>query len=248
MNIEISSKDSGDFMSALGYPKALENGEGKLTGNVSWEGAPYSFNKKTLNGDLTLEVTRGKLLQVDPGAAKLLGILSFQSLFKLATLNLEGGYGEAFSKGTFFDKITGNAKISNGIARSQNLELISGLADVLTRGRVDLNEETQDLRITITPKLNLGTASVAAYYFINPFIGLSTLVGQYLISTGVNKIYKSDYLIQGSWKSPEVIALDQKGQPIDSEKLNTIRRKGLLQEPRSNQEKGNSTSPTLNQE
>jgi hypothetical protein len=37
-------------------------------------------------------------------------------------------------------------------------------------------------------------------------------------------------LVQGSWESPEVIPLDQKGQPLDAKTLETIRTKNLLKE------------------
>jgi hypothetical protein len=41
---------------------------------------------------------------------------------------------------------------------------------------------------------------------------------------------QSDYLVQGSWSNPEVIVLDQKGQPVDAKTLNSIRSKDLLKE------------------
>ena len=41
---------------------------------------------------------------------------------------------------------------------------------------------------------------------------------------------QTDYLVQGSWKNPEVIPLDQKGQPLDAKTLDTIRTKNLLKE------------------
>jgi len=41
---------------------------------------------------------------------------------------------------------------------------------------------------------------------------------------------QTDYLIQGSWENPEVVPLDQKGQPLDAKTLETIRTKGLLKE------------------
>lgn len=255
MKIEVLTDNGGELMKSLGYPKALEDGEGKLTGDISWQGAPYTFSKQTLSGDLNFEMVKGKLLQVDPGAAKLLGILSFQSLFKLAALNFEGGYGDAVSPGTYFDKISGSAKLRRGIARTEDFELNSNLAKISARGQVNLNRETQDLRTTIYPKLNLGSTSFAAFYFISPIIGLSTLVGQFLLTSGVNKALQADYLIQGSWKDPEIIPLDQKGQPTDPEMLKNIRRKKLLNEPtpKSNEPMGpilpNSTpatTPNLN--
>jgi uncharacterized protein YhdP len=234
MKFEILTENGGDLMNSLGYPQALDEGEGGMTGNISWQGAPYTFSKQTLSGDLSFEMRKGKLLQVDPGAAKLLGILSFQSLFKLAALNFEGGYGDAVSSGTYFDKISGNAKLRRGIARTEDFELNSNLARITARGQVNLNRETQDLQTTIYPKLNLGSTSFAAFYFISPIIGLSTLVGQFLLTSGVNKALQADYLIQGSWKDPEIIPLDQKGQPVDPEMIKNIRRKKLLLESSPN--------------
>ena len=54
------------------------------------------------------------------------------------------------------------------------------------------------------------------------------MIGQYLFSSGINKALQSDLLVQGSWQNPEVIPLDQSGQPIDPEVLQSIRRKALL--------------------
>ena len=237
MKIGITSGNAGELMSLFGYPKAIENGEGKLSGNISWDGAPYKFNKQTLNGDLSFEMTKGKLLQVDPGAAKLLGILSFQSLFKLATLDIKGSLGDAVTSGTSFDKIGGTGTIEHGIGKTNNFEMDSSLAKMTMRGEANLINETQDLRVTIYPNLNVGSASVAAFYFVNPIVGLSALLGQYLISSQINKVFQADYLIQGSWKDPEIIPLDQKGQPIDPKLLEKIRSKALLKEQNFQPEK-----------
>jgi hypothetical protein len=56
------------------------------------------------------------------------------------------------------------------------------------------------------------------------------VLGQYLITNQINRTMQTDYLVQGSWESPEVIPLDQKGQPLDAKTLETIRTKNLLKE------------------
>ena len=109
-----------------------------------------------------------------------------------------------------------------------DFELQSTLARITARGVINLNRETQGLRITIYPRINFGSASVAALYFVTPIIGITTMIGQYLFSSGINKALQSDLLVQGSWQNPEVIPLDQSGQPIDPEVLQSIRRKALL--------------------
>jgi uncharacterized protein YhdP len=212
---------------------------------LNWQGSPIDFNTLSLVGNLQLEIKNGTILQVDPGAAKLLGILSLQSLFKFATLNFDGSLGETVKSGTAFDEVKATATIRRGIIRSNDFEMKSTLARIASRGTINLNRETQDLRVTIYPRINFGSASLAAFYFVTPIIGITTLIGQYLFSSGINKALQTDLLIQGDWKNPEVIPLDQSGQPLDQETLQNIRRKSLLKEPVQNPTEKNRTLETV---
>jgi uncharacterized protein (TIGR02099 family) len=232
IKFDVDTKNAAELISGLGIKEnVLSGGEGNVHGELNWQGAPVDFNTVSLNGDLQMELKNGSILQVDPGAAKLLGILSLQSLFKFATLNFKGSLGETVTSGTPFDKISATANVRRGNIRNNDFEMQSTLAKITARGSINLNRETQDLRITIYPRINFGSAGLAAFYFVTPIIGFTALVGQYLFSSGINKALQSDLLIQGSWQNPEVIPLDQNGQPLDPEVLNTIRRKGLLKEP-----------------
>lgn len=227
--VDLDTKNTGDLiMSISSKDNVISEGAAIIHGEINWQGSPFDFNNKNLNGDIKLEIKNGTILQVDPGAAKLLGILSLQSLLKFATLNFKGSLGEAVSSGTPFDKIQATANIRRGVIRNNDFELQSTLARITARGVINLNRETQDLRITIYPRINFGSASVAALYFVTPIIGITTMIGQYLFSSGINKALQSDLLVQGSWQNPEVIPLDQSGQPIDPEVLQSIRRKALL--------------------
>jgi hypothetical protein len=59
---------------------------------------------------------------------------------------------------------------------------------------------------------------------------------------------QTDYLVQGSWENPEVIPLDQKGQPLDAKTLETIRTKNLLKEQtKPNLPNSVPTPPPVNQ-
>lgn len=230
LDFVVTSNNTGELLSSLGYAEVLANGKSDMTGEISWAGAPFAFSTKTLNGKLKFEVDNGKVLQVDSGAAKLLGILSLQGLFKFATLNFSGSVGEVVSTGTSFDKVSASAVIRRGNLQTNDFEMMTTPAKISMSGLVNLNQETQDLRVVIYPRINLGSAGLAVFYFTNPIIGLGTMLGQYLLSSGVNKALQSDYLIQGNWQNPEIVPLDQNGNPIDPEALKTIRRKNLLNE------------------
>ena len=228
LDFAVTSNNTGELLSSLGYVEVLANGKSDLSGAISWAGAPFAFSTKTLNGNLKFEVENGKVLQVDSGAAKLLGILSLQGLFKFATLNFSGSLGEVVSTGTSFDKVSASAVLRRGNLQTNDFEMMTTPAKISMSGLVNLNQETQDLRVIIYPRINLGSAGLAVFYFTNPIIGLGTMLGQYLLSSGVNKALQSDYLIQGSWQNPEIVPLDQNGNPIDPEALKTIRRKNML--------------------
>jgi uncharacterized protein (TIGR02099 family) len=229
LNFDLDINNAGKLLSKLGFPKAIDDGSGKLVGQIYWANAPYSFDIKSLNAELSLDLIKGTILQVDPGLARLLGVLSFQGLSRIATLDIGGVLKPIVSQGTPFDRITSTGSINNGIANIKDLSMRGPQGNIRLTGNADLLQENQDIRITVIPNFNAGSASLA-YTFINPIIGLSTMVGQYLIADEVSKLFQLDYLVQGTWANPQIIALDNKGKPLDEKQLKEIRDKSLLKQ------------------
>jgi uncharacterized protein YhdP len=131
--------------------------------------------------------------------------------------------------GTGFNTLSGDFIIRNGVARTQNFTMQLNQARVATSGLVNIPKQIQDLRITIFPTID-ATAGALALFAVNPIIGASALISQYLISNQLNRNLQSDYLVQGSWDKPDVIPLDQNGQPLDPKIIETIRSRNLLRE------------------
>jgi uncharacterized protein YhdP len=229
LNFDLDINDAGKLLSKLGFPKAIDDGSGKLVGQIHWANAPYSFDINSLNAELSLDLIKGTILQVDPGVARLLGVLSFQGLSRIATLDIGGVLKPIISQGTPFDRIISTGSISNGIANIKDLSMRGPQGNIRLTGKADLVQENQDIRITVVPNFNAGSASLA-YTFINPIIGISTMVGQYLIADEVSKLFQLDYLVQGTWANPQIIALDSKGKPLDEKQLKEIRDKSLLKQ------------------
>ena len=224
---DMSIKDAGQIISRWSNPKSVEGGEGKLNATLTWSGSIFSPINGSLAGTVTLDLAKGRLLEVNTDGAKLLDVLSLQSLFRFATLDLKGSLGNLATKGTPFNSITGNFEITQGIAQAKQFSMILDQARVAMTGQINIPQETQDLRITIFPTIDATAGSLAAFA-INPIIGLGAVLGQYLITNQINRTMQTDYLVQGSWSDPEVIPLDQKGQPLDAKTLDTIRTKNLL--------------------
>ncbi|OYY18459.1 MAG: TIGR02099 family protein [Polynucleobacter sp. 24-46-87] len=226
---DVNIKDAGQIISHWSNSKSVEGGEGKLNASLSWSGSPFSPNYDSLAGNVSLDLAKGRLLEVNSDGAKLLDVLSLQSLFRFATLDLKGSLGNLATKGTPFNSISSNFEITQGIAQTKQFTMILDQARVAMAGQINVPKETQDLRITIFPTIDATAGSLAAF-MINPIIGLGAVVGQYLITNQINRTMQTDYLIQGCWENPEVIPLDQKGQPLDAKTMETIRTKNLLKE------------------
>ncbi|MBU3636957.1 TIGR02099 family protein [Polynucleobacter sp. es-MAR-4] len=229
VSVDMNIKDAGQIIAHWSNAKSVEGGEGKLNASLSWSGPLFAPDFGSLTGDVSLDLAKGRLLEVNSDGAKLLDVLSLQSLFRFATLDLKGSLGNLATKGTPFNSITSNFEITQGIAQTKQFTMILDQARVAMTGQINVPKETQDLRITIFPTIDATAGSLAAF-MINPIIGLGAVVGQYLITNQINRSMQSDYLIQGSWENPEVIPLDQKGQPLDAKTLETIRTKNLLKE------------------
>jgi uncharacterized protein YhdP len=227
--VDVDIKDAGQIIAHWSNTKSVEGGEGKLNAKLSWSGALFSPDLDSLAGQANLDLAKGRLLEVNTDGAKLLDVLSLQSLFRFATLDLKGSLGNLTTKGTPFNSITSNFELAKGIAQTKQFTMILDQARVAMTGQINIPKETQDLRITIFPTLDATAGSLAAFV-INPIIGLGAVLGQYLITNQINRTMQTDYLIQGSWEKPEVIPLDQQGQPLDSKTLETIRTKNLLKE------------------
>ena len=241
INIDLDVKDAGLIIANWCLQKSVEGGQGKLSGIAEWDGSPFNPMYETLSGKVNLNLEKGRLLEVDTSGAQILDVLSLQSLFRFATLDLQGSLGNIVSKGTLFNNINASFDIANGVAQAKQFNMGLDQARVAMTGQINIPKETQDLRVTIFPTIDATAGSLAAFA-INPIVGLGVLVGQYLITNHINRNLQSDYLVQGSWDKPEVIPLDQKGQPIDTKTLDSIRSKNLLKE----QSKPNPNStPTL---
>lgn len=229
LNIKMDIKDAGQIIAHWSSQKSIEGGQGQVGAKVEWDGSPFNPQYETLSGNANLNLTKGRLLEVDTSGAKLLDVLSLQSLLRFATLDLKGSLGSVATKGTPFNSIDSDFDISSGIAQTKQFSMVLDQARVAMSGQINIPKQTQDLRVAIFPSIDATAGSLAAFV-INPIVGLGALVGQFLVTNQINRNFQSDYLVQGSWEDPDVIPLDQKGQPIDPKTLDRIRSKELLRE------------------
>ncbi|WP_374661694.1 YhdP family protein [Inhella sp.] len=197
--------DSGRWLDALGYTQTVRGGKGQLAGQLSWPGSPLSPSAEGLAGQFSVLVQQGQFLKADPGVARLLGILSLQSLPRRLLFD----WRDVFSSGFLFDEVAGDVQVAAGKASTRNLRLRGLQANVLMEGSADLAAETADLRVLVVPNLDAGGASLA-YTAINPAVGLTAFLAQWLLKGPIQEANTTELRVHGPWTDPRVERVERK--------------------------------------
>jgi uncharacterized protein (TIGR02099 family) len=203
LNFGLDITDAGKLLDRFGFAGTVRGGKGVLAGDIAWKGLPYAFDTPSLSGQITMNVEQGQFLKQDPGAAKLLGVLSLQALPRLLKLDFH----DVFSEGLAFDGITANATINHGIVKTDNLKMHGVAATVLMDGTADIANESTNLHVVVIPQVNLGTAPLVYALAVNPVIGLGSFLAQLFLSAPVMKALTYQMQVTGPWKAPVVTKL-----------------------------------------
>ena len=199
VDFKLDVADAGALLDRFGLPRTVKNGSGSLTGKAVWRGGPTTIDYPTLDGQATIDLHHGQILKVDPAVAKLLGVLSLQSITRVLALNFRDVIGE----GLPFKSVTGTARVRGGIARTDDFRVVTAPMRADLSGTVDLGQETQNLNVVITPTLSAGSAVIAATV-VNPLLGLGALVANVALSQSISRAFAHDYSVTGSWSHPLV--------------------------------------------
>ena len=205
LNFKLEIADSGNLLKRLGMPGVIAKGQGQVQGQVVWLGSPFSPDYPSMGGGFNLNIESGQFLKAEPGIAKLLGVLSLQSLPRRLMLDFR----DVFSDGFSFDFVRGDIRIEQGIAHTSNLEMKGVNAKVQMQGQADLDKETQSLSLVVVPEINVASASLL-YSAINPAVGLGTFLANLALRGPLVNSNTQEFHIDGSWLNPQVTPVERK--------------------------------------
>ncbi len=205
LNFKLDIADGGGLLNRLGMKDVVRRGRGKMEGQIAWLGSPLSLDYPSMSGAFAINVESGQFLKAEPGIAKLLGVLSLQSLPRRLTLDFR----DVFSDGFAFDFLRGDVAIEQGIARTNNLQMQGVNAAVLMDGKADFARETQDIKVVVVPEINAGTASLIASV-INPAVGIGTFLAQLFLRRPLIEAATQEFHIDGSWTDPKISKIERK--------------------------------------
>lgn len=198
--INTNINNLGGLLNRIDMKNLVRSGNGSIKGNLSWVGTPLGFNTQSFDGELDINLRRGEILKIQPGpAAKLLSLLTLQSLTRYLTLDFRDFYSAGFN----FSTIRGKAVLDDGLMNIKDLTMIGGSATVVINGNVNTQKETEDLHLLVLPDINAAGASVALAV-ANPIVGIGSFLAQLIFKDPLSKLFSFEYQVTGTWSDPVV--------------------------------------------
>ena len=197
--LAMQADDLGKMLGALGYAGVISGGrtEAQLAGN--WRGGPADFKLAELNGSLSAQVEGGRILDVEPGAGRVLGLISVLEIPRRLTLD----FSDFFSKGMAFDSIRGEFRLAAGDAYTDGVTIASPAADIVVSGRTGLAARDYDQILIVTPRLG-GVLPLVGALTGGPAGAAVGAVAQGVLGGGIGRMAQSKYQVTGGWDQPEV--------------------------------------------
>ncbi len=152
-----------------------------------------------LDGTLHLELDRGQLRGVKPGAGRVLGLMSVVELPRRLSLDFR----DVTDEGLAFDTVRGDFELRGGNAFTQNLLLQGAAVDVGVVGRTGL--ATQDFEQTVVVSGNpSGPITVAGALAGGPVGAAGALLISQLFKGQLQGLARIYYRVTGPWTDPVV--------------------------------------------
>lgn len=207
LNLDMETANLGKLLAHVGYPGSVKGGEGGISGTLSWLGGADSFTLAGLSGDFAIAVKKGQFLKVEPGVAKLLGIVSLQALPRRITLDFR----DVFSEGFAFDEIAGDLHLERGSGYTRDLKMNGPAAKVRMSGVVNLVGESQNLRVSIQPRLE-DTLALAGAIIGGPVVGIGAMIANKVLKNPIGQAASFEYSVTGTWGEPVITKLKRQVQ------------------------------------
>ncbi|MEP6632971.1 MAG: YhdP family protein [Luteimonas sp.] len=199
LDAAIASEDFGALLSGFGFGGRIDGGKGTAKLNASWPGSPATFKVAGLEGTLSILAKEGRLVEVEPGAGRVLGLLSIAEIPRRLTLDFR----DFFSKGFAFNRIEGNLRFAAGQARTDDLVIAGPAADISIHGAANLRVQTFDQTIEVLPKTGNLLTAVGAIAG-GPVGAAVGAVANAVLRKPLGQLSAKTYRVTGPWKDPKV--------------------------------------------
>lgn len=207
ISIQAESNDFSGLLERFGYQPSVEANESKLAIALSWSDEPLAFSEELMVGSLGFKLKKGKLNEVEPGAAgRIFGLMSIAAIPRRLALD----FNELFGKGLSYKSIRGDFSVAKGIATTNRFKLKSEAAEIEIKGPIDIINQRYDQTVKITPNVSstLPLAGAVAGGPIGLGVGTAILLADKLAGKLFDKdivnLVSYNYTLTGPWQNPDL--------------------------------------------
>lgn len=199
LGFEVQSREVSRLLRGLGYAENLSAEQSRFDGQLSWPASAAGLEWAQASGKLKLDLQRGTLRAVEPGAGRVLGLINFYALPRRLTLD----FSDVVSRGLGFDRVRGSFDLGGGNAVTQDLAIIAPSLKMELRGRVGLAARDYDQRVTVYPDVSAGF-TLGALLLGGPAAGALALIAQEVLDKPLDQATQLSYRVTGSWDNPQI--------------------------------------------
>jgi uncharacterized protein (TIGR02099 family) len=197
--LDFASSDFAAASRALGYRDTVEAEKVRANASLTWSGGPSEDVLARMDGNVRLELERGQLREVKPGAGRMLGLLSVVDLPRRLTLDFR----DVTEEGLAFDRVRGDFELRAGNAYTQNLLLKGAAVDVGVVGRTGLVAQDYDQTVVVSGNPS-GPITVAGALAGGPVGAAGALLISQLFKGQLAGLASVYYRVTGPWDAPKV--------------------------------------------
>lgn len=197
----LDMKRADQFFDKLHITKDLTDTSGVIDFKLNWNASPWQMSLPGLRGDMDVNLKSGRILSIEPGFGRVLGILAVAQWIKRLQLD----FSDIYEEGLTFNSIKGHFDLLNGKATTDDLIIDAVPAKITISGDTDLVKKTVDHVIKVVPK------SLDALPIAGTIVGrVAAMVGKTL--TGKDQegfFFGTQYLVKGKWDDVKISSLHE---------------------------------------
>jgi|GEM_PF-2356991 len=218
-DIQLKSSSVQSLTELMGLKKGFSGDYVSVKSSIVWMGGLECFNLLGLLGKTEYQLKDGVIEDVEPGFARLLGLLNVTSLARRLSLDLK----DVTTKGFAYDTIKGETHFINGKLALKGFELKAPSASVQLKGDVDLIQRAFNLQATVIPALGSSLPALSALTGVATPLGALAVYALMKVIPELNEdLVTYRYKVTGPWNAPIIDDGKKPEEPVNKGALDEI--------------------------
>lgn len=199
----LQTANLGAMLDEFQLTSAISGSSADIDFDLNWPGAPQQFAPDELAGKVKFALGEGSLTEVSDQGSRLFSIFSLDSLLRKLRLDFR----DVFAKGFFYNSMSGNLAISQGVAQTSDAAIDGVPGNLQIQGYADLVSKELDYQMAFSPKVTSSLPVIIAW-MVNPATGLAALALDEVFQSA-EVISKINFTVTGSFDKPVVTEVNR---------------------------------------